>query len=111
MSVVSLKCDKKMVEDLVKSQNSYSMAFSTQWGTFDKSTCGSKHADFCSHSPVGCPAPDQCCGEYPEKMPFWSNHGEKQCCGLTPYSTTTAKCCYNGYRIVEEDADCSNHVL
>ena len=38
----------------------------------------------------------ECCGEYPDRKPFKTHSGHKQCCGNEIYNVVTTNCCADG---------------
>merc|ERR1712071_563547 len=37
-----------------------------------------------------------CCGEYPERFPYKTNNGARDCCVATTFATALLECCGNG---------------
>jgi hypothetical protein len=41
----------------------------------------------------GGPSNKQCCGNYPDRFPYKTAGGDRQCCGSRTYNSLTLKCC------------------
>jgi hypothetical protein len=119
------QCDKALVEGITtfSHQAAYNVELSATWGQFYKETecrnggkggnnkknnkkATSDRAEFieepeeeqrpCHFTENGCRAPDECCGEeYPYKKPFWSDDGQRKCCGSQVFNSYTHQCCFD----------------
>jgi len=48
---------------------------------------------------------DKCCGEFPDRFPFWSNMSQKACCGSKTYDVNLFDCCH-GAKLVPKSMNC-----
>lgn len=85
------QCDVELVNNLVLAagDDSNQIASLTEYGGFDASVQ-------CVSSGAGGNKPDQCCGEYPKRFPFFSNDGRRDCCAGKTYNTYSLECCASG---------------
>jgi len=82
------ECDRRLAMDLAKLEDTASMDFHSKYGTFNfQEQCVPQ----CTGS--SCPKWDQCCGDYPERFPYNSQDGAKQCCGQKTYYKSVLSCC------------------
>merc|ERR1719197_134278 len=77
---------KKLAEDLSKLEDTAAMDFSSKYGTFN-------FKEQCIPKCTNCKKWDTCCGDYPERFPYNSDGGEKQCCGQKTYYKSVLQCC------------------
>ena len=47
----------------------------------------------CNWKSKGKTPPDECCGKYPERFPYYSNYGQNECCGNTVFEPNKGQCC------------------
>ena len=80
------ECDKKLAEDLRAEFYEWTLKNKQSEG-FDKdSVCVNKGNG-------GMTGPTQCCGKYPNRYPFASNGGYRDCCGSKTYNIEAFECC------------------
>jgi hypothetical protein len=82
------ECDKMLVEGLAKKAHTWNEELHINKSGFN----GKEKCEL--------PEPihdwgqlDQCCGEYPNRAPFRSDNGNRQCCGNKTYHTFYLECC------------------
>lgn len=82
------ECDKMLAEGLFRTDDEYEKDLHIATSGFD------------GHSDCEIPPPvhdwgemDQCCGEYPQRAPYRSDNGNRQCCGDKTYHTFYLECC------------------
>ena len=100
MLILTLKkCDEQLAFDLSNNANLFDATLSS----LDEFNFEAK----CFATPSGVASRDdlECCGEYPDRFPFHSGGGERECCGLKVYSTDSKQCCQDG-RIVALGKSC-----
>jgi len=62
------------------------MAYSSKYGTFN-------FKNECVAGCTNCRKWDSCCGKYPERYPYFSDNGERECCGQKTYYKSVFQCC------------------
>lgn len=82
------ECDVKLAVSLYQSSIEFDDSYSSENG-FDTATC---------IATGGGPgfAPDQCCGTYPDRFPFYSYDNTRGCCAGKTYDKDTLQCCEGG---------------
>jgi len=86
------ECDKKLAEDLRENFYIWTHDNHSEQGTFDPPTQCIK--SFSTGS--GQEGPPECCGDYPERFPYKSQNGARNCCGNKTYDVTMFECCSDG---------------
>ena len=66
----------------------FSFEYHSKYGDFN-------YAETCVPKCQNCQKWDECCGEYPERYPFFSDYGNKGCCGQKTYYKSVLQCCKN----------------
>jgi len=86
------QCDVELVNNLVLAagDDSYQVASLTEYGGFDA------QVQCVSGGGAGAGKPDQCCGDFPKRFPFYSNNGKRECCSGKTYNTYSLECCASG---------------
>jgi len=82
------ECDKRLAEKLSYLEDTSSFDYHSKYGDFN-------YAETCIPKCQNCQKWDQCCGEYPERYPFFSDYGNKGCCGQKTYYKSVLQCCKN----------------
>lgn len=89
------ECDKKFAEDLRSQSETSSISLHQEFGFDREGECKQQ---------IGTPPWDECCGKYPNRMPYASK-SSRSCCENQTYETIFNKCCDD--RIVSKSATCS----
>ncbi|CBY18678.1 unnamed protein product [Oikopleura dioica] len=90
------ECDRQMAMSLSKQTETFNINYDPMWGAFDASaSCTEK---------IGSPPWDQCCGNYPERMPYASS-GTRSCCNGKTFEKIFNKCCND--RVVSKGNTCN----
>ena len=97
-SRVACECDVALVDELAAYAEEYNPAYSSGEGNFDTATCGSD--SYSSKAKT-----DSCCGEYPNRFPFSSQAGQRQCCHGKTFDSTQLSCCSDGQVAAQCDFD------
>lgn len=50
--------------------------------------------------------PDECCSDYPFRYPYYSDNGDRDCCGTKTYSQTNLECCDEASSTLESVGSC-----
>ena len=80
------ECDKKLAEDL--------RAEFYEWTHNNKQSEGFDKDTVCvNNGPGGKTGPIECCGKYPNRYPYASDGGFRDCCGQKTYSIENYECC------------------
>lgn len=82
------ECDKRLAMDLAKLEDTASYDFHSKYGSFN-------FKEQCVPQCKNCHKWDSCCGKYPERYPYYSDNGAKQCCGQKTYYKSASSCCPN----------------
>lgn len=90
------ECDKKFAEGLRKNAENWNIGYDRNWGGFDQTA-------ECKQT-LGTPPWDECCGDYPERLPFASK-SNKGCCAKQIFDTVQHQCCND--RLLSYSATCS----
>lgn len=94
-SIRACQCDVELVNNLVLAagDESYNVPSLTEYGGFDPNVQ-------CVSGGTGAGAsgrkPDQCCGDYPKRFPFFAGEGQRACCAGKTYNTDSLECCPSG---------------
>jgi hypothetical protein len=92
-SIRACECDVELVNSIVLSAGDEGPYISdlTEYGGFDPVTqCVAGGGSGSGGKP------DQCCGEYPKRFPFFTDYGARSCCKGKTYSTNSLECCSSG---------------
>ena len=81
------ECDRELAYELQKAENSWSVDFHSKQSDFDR-----KHSCF---TPLGQCTADECCGNYPKRVPYCSAQGKKGCCSGKVYNLEYFDCVDN----------------
>jgi len=91
-AIRACECDVELVNNLVTTvgEEAQNIAALTEYGGFDPSTQ-------CIAGGGGSGGkPDQCCGEYPKRFPFYSDFGARGCCAGKTFNANSLECCAGG---------------
>jgi len=90
------ECDRQMAMSLSKQTETFNINYDPMWGAFDASaSCTEK---------IGSPPWDECCGSYPERMPYASS-GTRACCNGKTFEKIFNQCCND--RVVSKGNTCN----